>query len=213
MDDLNVNKSLSIIGSGGHARVIIEAAELTGLKIDCLYDNDFNKVNSNVGSYKVKFPINDNSNDYSIIAIGDNKTRRKVCLEKSKSKWATIIHPLSIISKNVIIGEGTIVMAGVIIQSGAKIGKHCILNTGVCIDHDCVLDDFVHISPKCGLAGSVFIGEGTSIGIGSSIIPNISIGKWTIVGAGTVVIRDVPDHAVVVGNPGKIIRYNSTEND
>jgi acetyltransferase EpsM len=209
MQDLNAKKSLSILGSGGHASVIIDAAELSGFKIEYLFDDDINKWDSHLENYIVKGPISDSSSEYSIIAIGDNKIRRNVCLKKSGTKWATIIHPSSIISKNVIIGEGTVIMAGVIIQSGAKIGKHCILNTGVCIDHDCILDDFVHISPKCGLAGSVFIGEGTSVGIGSSIIPNVSIGKWSVIGAGSVVITDLPDYCTAIGVPSKAIKFQN----
>ena len=56
--------------------------------------------------------------------------------------------------------------------------------------------------------GNVEIGEGTHIGSGAIVIPNVVIGKWAVIGAGAVIIKDVPDYAVVVGNPGKIIKYN-----
>jgi len=52
------------------------------------------------------------------------------------------------------------------------------------------------------------VGEGTHIGIGATVIQGIKIGKWATIGAGAVVIRDVPDYAVVVGNPARIIRHN-----
>jgi acetyltransferase EpsM len=58
------------------------------------------------------------------------------------------------------------------------------------------------------LAGGVIVGEGTHIGIGASVLPEINIGKWTTIGAGAVVIKDVPDGAVIVGNPGRIIKTN-----
>ena len=54
----------------------------------------------------------------------------------------------------------------------------------------------------------VEVGTGSHIGAGAVVIPEIKIGKWCIIGAGTVVIKDVPDYAVVVGNPGKVIRIN-----
>jgi sugar O-acyltransferase (sialic acid O-acetyltransferase NeuD family) len=211
MHDFNKKKCLSIIGSGGHATVIIEAAELSSFKIESVYDDDINKVNSYIAGYKVKGPMSDNSNEFSVIAIGDNKTRRNLFLKKSKVKWATIIHPSSIISKNVLIGEGTVVMAGTIIQPGTIIGKHCIINTGACVDHDCVIGDFVHIGPNCGLAGGTSIGDGTFVGIGSSIIPNMKIGKWTTVGAGSVVISDLPDYCTAVGLPAKPIKFNNVK--
>ena len=52
------------------------------------------------------------------------------------------------------------------------------------------------------------VGEGTQIGINATIRQGINIGKWATIGAGAVIVKDVPDYAVVVGNPGKIIRYN-----
>ena len=100
-------------------------------------------------------------------------------------------------------------MAGVIIQPGVKIGRHCIVNTGSCIDHDCIIDDFAHIAPKCGLAGGVSIGEGSFIGIGSSIVPNRAIGKWSIVGAGSVVIKDIPGYSTSYGIPAKPIMFHN----
>lgn len=51
------------------------------------------------------------------------------------------------------------------------------------------------------------------MGIGASIIQGITIGKWATIGAGTVIIQDVPDYAVVVGIPGKIIRYIQPPNE
>jgi acetyltransferase-like isoleucine patch superfamily enzyme len=59
------------------------------------------------------------------------------------------------------------------------------------------------------LAGNVTVGEGSHVGIGASVIQGVVIGKWTVIGAGAVVLNDVPDYAVVVGNPGKIIKVNN----
>ncbi len=74
---------------------------------------------------------------------------------------------------------------------------------------DCVIGDFAHIAPNVSIAGNVSIGEGSQIGIGASIVQGVTIGKWAVVGAGSVILDDVPDYAVVVGVPGKIIKYNS----
>jgi acetyltransferase EpsM len=48
--------------------------------------------------------------------------------------------------------------------------------------------------------------EGSHIGINACIKQNITVGKWSVVGAGAVVVKDVPDNVVVVGNPGRIIK-------
>jgi acetyltransferase EpsM len=61
------------------------------------------------------------------------------------------------------------------------------------------------------LAGNVVVGEGAHIGIGAAVIQNVKIGKWATIGGGAVIIRDVPDYAVVVGNPGRVIKYREQE--
>ncbi len=55
------------------------------------------------------------------------------------------------------------------------------------------------------------VGEGTHVGIGACVIQGIKIGKWATIGAGAVIIKDVPDGAVVVGNPAKIIKMNNLQ--
>ena len=99
-------------------------------------------------------------------------------------------------------------MQGAIIQSCASIGKHCIINTGASIDHECVIDDYVHIAPHSTLCGNVQIGEGTLIGVGSAIIPGIHIGKWSVVCAGSVITKDLPDHSIAHNNKFKIKKIN-----
>lgn len=200
---------LTIFGVGGHAKVVIDVAQLIGISIDNLYDDDFNKINSTLCGFRINVPIDDNCNDNSIIAIGDNKSRFVIRKRVINAKWITLIHPSATVSKDVIIGEGSVVMAGAIIQPGVSIGKHCIINTGACIDHDCVISDFVHIGPNCSIAGNVCIGEGTFVGIGTSIIPNKIIGKWTIVGAGSLVIENQPDFCTSFGSPAKPYKFHN----
>lgn len=202
-------KTLSILGIGGHAKVVIDSAKLNGFDVDCLYDDDPLKINSFFFDVKIKGPIDNKVIGNSIFAIGNNKIRKKLSDIVYKANWVTIIHPSAIISRDVEIGEGTIIMAGVVIQAGTKVGKHCIINTSSCLDHDCKIGNFVHVAPNCGLAGSVSVEDGTFIGIGTSIIPNKNIGKWSTVGAGSVVINDLPDFCTAVGLPARVIKYNN----
>lgn len=204
-----MNNYVSLIGVGGHSRVILELAELNGLIVDGLFDDDVQKFNLNFGKKKVKGPIDVDLAGPLVIAIGNNKIRKQISGMILKADWQTLIHPTAIISRDVVIGEGSVIMAGVIIQPGTRIGKHCIINTGACIDHDCFIEDFVHIAPNCSLAGGISVREGTFIGIGSSIIPNITIGSWTNVGAGSVVVSNQPDNCTTVGVPAKPIKFNN----
>lgn len=198
-----------LIGASGHAKVIIEILERLGLEIGGLMD-----ANSSITSlldYRcgTAFPLAfDADKDMVILSIGNNSTRKHLA-SKEDFRYATAVHPDSTISPRSQLGEGTVVMAGVRVNAEVQVGKHAILNTNCTIDHDCVLEDYVHISPNVALAGGVTIGEGTHIGIGACIIPGVKIGKWCTVGAGAVVIKDIPDYAVVVGNPAKVIKYNA----
>ena len=56
------------------------------------------------------------------------------------------------------------------------------------------------------MSGKITIEDGVFIGTGVSIVPRVNIGKWSIIGAGTVINKDVPPYSVVAGVPGKVIR-------
>lgn len=197
-----------LYGASGHSKVIIEIIRAVGnIPLDGLYD-DNPKCSEILG-----VPVVDNGTslfekDYEwIISIGNNLIRQKIAA-KLDVTFISVFHPKCIISPSVTINRGTVIMAGAIINADAIIGKHCIVNTGSVIEHDCVLGDYVHISPNAALAGNVSIGEGAHVGIGACIIQGVKVGKWVTIGAGCVIINDIPDYAVVVGNPGRVIKFN-----
>lgn len=199
-------KSINILATGGHAKVIFSLVKSLGYQSVDFFDDNITNAN-----FPIKNTINSEINGNSIIAIGNNFIRRKISKKITLANWSTLIHPSAIIAEDVKIGEGSVVMAGSIIQTGSIIGKHCIINTGACVDHDCLIGDFVHIAPNCGLAGGVSVGEGAFIGIGSSLIPNIVIGKWSTIGAGSIVINDQPDFCTSVGVPAKPIKFKNEQ--
>ena len=205
-----MDNKVNLYGASGHAKVIIDILNESKIAIESIID-DNPKAKAILGieiKRTEKFDLNSLKN--TIISIGNNKTRKKLT-SQLKTSFSNAIHPKSIVSKTVSLGEGSVVMAGSVINADAKIGNHCIINTGAIIEHDCIIDNFVHISPRASLAGNVHVGEGSQIGINATIIQNIIIGKWAIIGAGAVVIKDIPDFAVVVGNPGRIIKFNKNE--
>ncbi|WP_423219727.1 acetyltransferase [Flavobacterium columnare] len=205
-----MDNKIILYGASGHCKVIIDILFENKIQIKTIIDDvgklktifDFPIINSK----KFKFHPFDNC----IIAIGNNLTRKKI-VSTLNVNFVIAIHPKAIISKFSSVDEGTVIMAGVVLNAHVKVGKHCIINTSASVDHDCWIENYVHISPNASLAGNVFVGEGSHIGIGATIIQGIKIGKWSTIGAGAVIIEDVPDYAVVVGNPGKVIKYNLNE--
>ena len=199
---------MHIIGASGHAKVIMDILQLNNESIHDLWDDDPKRLSFN--NYTIKGTIHEFMllpKTIAIIAIGNNKIRKNIA-ERIHADFGIVRHPSNVCASSVKINIGTALMANSTINADSYIGKHAIINTNASVDHDCQVNDFVHISPQVGLAGNVTVGEGTHIGIGASVIQGITIGKWATIGAGAVIINDVPDYAVVVGNPGRIIKYN-----
>ena len=190
-----------LYGASGHAKVIIDILEASGVQVEGLIDD--NPAINQLHGYPVKHTFAGESP--FIISIGNNNVRKQVAA-RLRTIFGKGIHPSAVLSPTAEIGDGTVVMQGSIIQADAKIGKHCIINTGASVDHECIIGDYVHISPHTTLCGNVHIGEGSWIGAGTTIIPNLSVGKWCVIGAGSVITENIPDRVLAFGNPCRIIR-------
>ena len=97
-------------------------------------------------------------------------------------------------------------MAGAIVNTAAKIGKNVILNTGCIVEHHNQIGDHVHIAPGATFGGDVRILEGVFVGLGAKVLPQTTVGEWSIVGAGSVVTKNVSARTIVVGVPAKAIK-------
>jgi sugar O-acyltransferase (sialic acid O-acetyltransferase NeuD family) len=200
---------LLIIGTGGQGKVVLDCAENYYKKISFM-TNDLNahKINNYPLLFEQDISIEYilKNFDEVIVAIGNNNARLNMSLKYISYgiKLATIIHPKAVISKYAIVDEGTVIFANSVVNPFAKIGKACIINTGSIIEHDCLLDDGVHISPNAAMGGTVYIGKKTWVCLGGNIANNIKIGENVIIGAGSVVLNDVPDNVLVAGIPAII---------
>ncbi|WP_379088269.1 acetyltransferase [Pedobacter sp. UC225_65] len=202
---------MHIIGAGGHAKVIADIILANQGQISGVWDENpmvgFFLDHPILGNLKNYIDLED---DQFIIAVGNNRIRQQIANQLLQSK-VKAIHPSSYVASKVKIGNGSVCMANSSINIDSVIGEHVIINTNASVDHDCKIANFVHISPQVGLAGNVEVGEGTHVGIGACIIQGVKIGKWATIGAGAVVLKDVPDYAVVVGNPGRVIKFNTID--
>lgn len=198
-----------MLGYSGHGYVVAEATILLGFKIVGYAENNEqlnNPYNLNYLGDERNETFNWSVCSNFILGIGDNRIRARVAerVKRFGGKCLNIVHPSAAISADVKMGSGTFVARNVAINPLVKIGENVILNTSCSIDHECVIKDNVHIAPGAVLAGNVTIQNGAFIGANSVIKQGLKIGKNATVGAGCVVLVDIPDEAVVVGNPGKI---------
>lgn len=208
-----MNDMLIIIGASGHGKVLADIAiKMQKWKKISFLDDDPN-IREILGC-----PVIGPSSDAShykeqadfIVGIGDNEIRANIQKDLMEAGFSvtTLIHPSAIIATEVEIGIGTVIMARVVINSSTRIGNGVIINTSASVDHDNVIEDFVHLSPGVRIAGTVKVGKQSWLGIGSTIINNIVISEKTIIGAGAVVVKDIPENCTAVGSPAKPIKFH-----
>lgn len=197
---------LIIIGASGHGKVVADIAiKMNKWKIIAFLDDDESIKTSIelevIGKTADAFTYKDEADFF--VAIGNNATREKIqekIIEEGLNV-VSLIHPSAVIGTDVEIGIGTSVMAGVVINSSSRIGMGCIINTSSSLDHDNALKDYVHISPGVRTAGSVSIGKGSWLGIGSVVSNNVNICSGCKLGAGAVVVKDITEPGTYVGVP------------
>lgn len=124
--------------------------------------------------------------------------------------FANCVHP-GVNTFMVELGTGNSIEDSVLLQAGVQIGNNCAINTGTIIAHECKVGHSVFFAPGAALAGKIIVEDGALIGTNATILPRLRIGRWATVGAGAVVTRDVPDYAVVAGNPARVIKYNEAK--
>jgi len=213
-------KKIYIIGAGGFGREtawLIERINSRGREpvweIQGFLDDDVNMHGKSKGGYPVlggcEFFEKCKDEIWAVCAIGAAAVRKKVIEKVAKYKnvkFATLLDPDAEISPSVSMGEGAIICAGSIITVDITIGRHVIININCTVGHDTVLADFVTLYPSVNVSGCVATGKCVEMGVGSQIIQGKTIGQNTIVGAGAVVIRDLPCGCTAVGVPAEIVK-------
>jgi len=210
-----------ILGAGGHAQVVADILLRAHQAGASAYPIGFLDDNSTlVGTTIMGLPVlgtiaqlDEFDHDAVIVAIGDNRTRARIfeSVQAKSEKIVNAIHPAAVLAPDVRLGHGVMICAGVVVNTGTVVGDNVILNTGCTVDHHNHIGDHVHIAPGVHLGGNITIEEGALIGIGAVVIPNRTIGAWSVIGAGSVVTKDIPAYATAVGVPARVVKRNEPE--
>lgn len=201
-----------ILGAGGHAKMVLESLASMN-QFDIFGFLELTPTTDRV----LGLPVFQESKEIldrlleakaiAIVALGDNRRREQVThrLASIGFDFATVISSSAYVSPSASIGTGTVIMPRSVVGAEACIGKGAIINTASSVDHDTLIEDFVHIAPGCHLAGKVRVDRGAMLGIGTCVIPERHIGAWSILGANSTVVRDIPAGTTYVGTPARAV--------
>jgi len=208
------SRELVIWGASGHASVVSEAVRLRGEHRIVGFLDDLDPSRRELGGASVlggreELPtLLADGITCLFVAIGDCDARLRLAriAEQMGFRFPTVIHPSATVAAETEIGDGSFLGAGSVLGPCSRIGHHVILNTSSSVDHHCTIGEGTHIAPGVNIAGGVTVGRGTLLGIGSAVVDHAKIGDSCVVGAGGVVVDDIPDRSVAVGVPARVVR-------
>ena len=208
-------KRIYIIGAGPFGR------ELLGwFKKDSNYNKQFsfkgfldsreNLLNDYDTGYNIvgnPFEFSFSKDDFCMVGVADPIYKNEL-IKKLNSNISIIsfISSNALISDSANIGIGSVIAPWVSISNDTKIGNYVTVLIGAKIGHDCDVQHFSSLMADVKLAARVNINEKVYIGLGATIINDVSIGKSSIIGAGSVVLKSQKNDITVFGNPAKQIK-------
>ena len=204
-----MNRSLILIGGGGHCKSVINIAESAGYNILGILDTA-EHIGKKVLNYEVIGTDEDIDRfiDYAsfIVTIGHIKDaflRIKLHEEimRKNGTLTTLISPTAIVSRYANIEEGSVIMHQAVVNADVHIGKGCIINTFANIEHDSIIGDYVHVSTGTMVNGNCNVGRESFLGSQSAMVNGTSITAGCVIAAGSIVRKDIKIRGIYSGNP------------
>jgi len=208
-------EKIILIGAGDGGRTVSQQIKVQqDFEILGFIDDDESKKDVLINGFQV-LDTTDSLQNYAgtlfVVTIAKNLKMREFLFQKALNaglKPCTVIHNSAVIDPSAHLGSGIIILANCIVNPFAIIGDNVFLFTSTIIEHDDIIGENVYFAPGVCLGGNVVVGKNTSWGINSCSVEGVNIGSNVIIGAGSVVLKDIPDNLVVAGVPAKEIRKN-----
>lgn len=212
-------KKILIIGAGGFGREVQWLIERINQETPrwqiAGYLDDGMKQGTEINGYPVIGGIehlkNFKENTAVVCAIGSAEIRKKLISKIKKMgayEFPNLIDPKVQMSQTIVLGEGNIICAGNILTVNIRIEDFVIINLSCTIGHDTILRSFVTVCPGVNISGCTEMKSGTELGTGSKIIQGKMIGERTIIGAGAVVVNNIPPDCTAMGVPAKPVKFH-----
>ena len=209
-----MRKKLILIGAGGHAKSVVDSIDESEIELVGFIDE--NKEGEHFG-YPIlakSFEDIENYGDYYyLISIGDVYFRREWYKRVTAAglKTLNIIDKTALISKSAKIGTANYIGKYTVINADAQIGNNNIINTKALIEHECRIGNHTHMSTGSTVNGNVVVGDGVFFGSCAITAAQVHLGKYSTIGAGGVVVGDIPEGATAVGVPARVIKIKEIE--
>ena len=207
-DDMN---NIVIIGASGFGREVAWLIENSdNWNVIGFVDDNKNLENKSMNDYPVlgtiDFLLNVNEKTNAVVAIGNPQTRKKIVerLQSNKNiSFPNIVDKDVIIDKTVTLGFGNIICKGNILTTNIEIGNFNHINLNCTVGHDVQFNDYITVYPGVNISGNVIINDCVEVGTGTKIIQGKKIVKETVIGAGSVVVKDIVENGTYIGVPAK----------
>ncbi|OUX15688.1 MAG: hypothetical protein CBE11_03820 [Rickettsiales bacterium TMED251] len=191
--DKKEKKNIILFAAGGHAISVYEILNELNFSVIAYIEKEKKKWLQNISFLSEDRMIEKYNNFQIAIGLGGtypnqlkDRLKKILAIESTNNKFATLIHPKSIVAKDALIEEGVVIMPGAIIRSKVKIEKYSIINTGSIIEHNALIKKGSHVAPGAVVLGAASCGECSMIGSKSVILQNKVLTDGSFVKAGEV---------------------------